>query len=126
MSRLCEEGNPDTSVATDVSRRSNRAFLSVMREERQYYVYIMTDISRRVIYIGVTNDLARRVEEHQGRCVPSFTSKYGLDRLVFFELYDTAMDAITREKQLKGGSRAKKIALIESMNPTWNNLVTDL
>lgn len=86
-----------------------------------YYVYIIASKSL-VLYIGVTNDLARRVWEHQNRAIPGFTKKYNVTRLVYFEDFRHIRDAIAREKQLKGWRREKKIALIESSNPTWRDL----
>ena len=90
-----------------------------------YYVYIMTNRTRR-LYIGVTNDLGRRVYEHKHRRVPGFTSKYFLERLVYFEDTDDIGAAIAREKELKGWRRSKKIALIQKVNPQWSDLSRDL
>ena len=89
------------------------------------YVYIMTNRTRR-LYIGATNDLGRRVYEHQHRLVPGFTSKYFLERLVYFEDTDDIGAAIAREKELKGWRRSKKIALIQKVNPQWSDLSRDL
>ena len=88
---------------------------------REYYVYIMTNKSR-TLYTGITNDLVRRVYEHKQKLVAGFTRKYNITRLVHFEPYGNVNDAIAREKQIKGWLRAKKIALIESMNPHWEDL----
>lgn len=77
---------------------------------------------RMFLYIGVTNDLGSRVGQHQEGGNPGFTRRYHLKRLVYFESYDRIADAIAREKQLKGWSRKKKIALIESLNPRWSDL----
>ena len=88
-----------------------------------YYVYIMTNKLNSVLYIGVTNDLTRRVYEHKSKVEPnSFTAKYNVDKLVYFESTNSIESAIAREKQLKGGSRKKKIDLINSANPDWNDL----
>jgi len=87
----------------------------------QYYVYIMTNKSR-TLYTGVTNDLERRVYEHKQKLVPGFTAKYNIARLVYFEVTQDVQAAITREKQIKGWLRSKKIALIESVNPEWKDL----
>ena len=81
----------------------------------------MTNRTRR-LYIGVTNDLCRRVYEHKHRLVPSFTSKYFIERLVYFEHTDDVSAAIAREKELKGWRRSKKIALIQKANPQWSDL----
>ncbi|HEX9445363.1 MAG TPA: GIY-YIG nuclease family protein [Candidatus Binatia bacterium] len=91
---------------------------------KQYYVYIMSNESR-TLYVGVTNDLERRVYEHKQKLVPGFTSKYNIAQLVYFEATQDIQPAITREKQIKGWLRKKKIALIESMNPRWNDLSVD-
>jgi putative endonuclease len=88
---------------------------------KQYYVYIMTNRSG-TLYIGVTNDLVRRVHEHRTKCVESFTTKYNLTQLVYYEAGSDILEAIAREKQLKGWRRSKKLALINSSNPRWNDL----
>ena len=88
---------------------------------KQYYVYIMTNKSR-TLYTGVTNDLERRVYEHKQKLVVGFTAKYNIDRLVYYEATEDVNSAIYREKQIKGWLRAKKIALIGSMNPKWTDL----
>jgi len=87
----------------------------------QYYVYIMTNRSD-TLYTGVTNDLQRRVYEHKYKLVEGFTKKYNLTRLVYHETTGDVASAIRREKQIKGWLRAKKIALIESINPHWRDL----
>lgn len=92
--------------------------------KKAYYVYIMTNKSR-TLYTGVTNNLERRVYEHKHKLLPGFTSKYNITKLVFFEAGDDISVAIAREKQIKGWLRAKKIALIESMNPEWKDLSED-
>ena len=89
---------------------------------KQYYVYIMTNKINSTLYAGVTNDLKRRVYEHKNKLVEGFTKKYNIYKLVFYEVYDDINNAIAREKQIKSGSRAKKIALIEEMNSRWNDL----
>ena len=88
---------------------------------KQYYVYIMTNRSR-TLYTGVTSDLERRVYEHKRKLVPGFTAKYRIKQLVYFEVTQDVHAAIAREKQIKGWLRAKKVALIESVNPEWNDL----
>ncbi len=89
-------------------------------------VYIMTNKRRGTLYTGVTSDLSRRAFEHRQGLTPGFTSRYDCKRLVFYEHYERVVDAIAREKQIKGGSRAKKIALVEAMNPEWNDLYETL
>jgi putative endonuclease len=88
---------------------------------KEYYVYIMTNKSR-TLYIGVTNNLMRRVYEHKHKLVPGFTSKYNIQFLVYYETGNDINEAIAREKQIKGWLRSKKIALIDSMNPKWKDL----
>ena len=87
-----------------------------------YYVYILTNQNHTVLYIGVTNDLTRRVAEHKAGIHEGFTKKYQVDKLVYFEESPSIMQAIEREKQLKAGSRAKKLALLNESNPYWNEL----
>jgi len=89
---------------------------------KQYYVYIMTNKINSTLYTGVTSDLQRRVFEHKNKLLDGFTKKYNIDKLVFYEAYDDINNAIAREKQIKGGSRAKKIELIEDMNDKWDDL----
>ena len=89
------------------------------------HVYIMASASR-VLYIGVTSDLLRRVREHKEKKVPGFTAPYCVTELVYFEAFGDIRVAIAREKQLKGWLRAKKIALIESVNPRWQDLAAEL
>ncbi len=84
----------------------------------------MTNKSK-TLYTGVTNDLQRRVYEHKQKLIKGFTSKYNITKLVYYEEYNDIKDAIRREKQIKGWSRKKKIELIESVNPEWNNLSED-
>ena len=88
---------------------------------REYYVYIMASRSR-TLYTGVTNDLNRRVWEHRHGTAQGFTKKYRVNRLVYFDSTPNVSSAIEREKQIKGWTRAKKIALIENINPTWDDL----
>ena len=87
---------------------------------KEYYVYIMTNKSR-TLYTGVTNNLMRRVDEHKKKLVKGFTSKYNIQFLVYYEATADIQTAIVREKQIKGWLRAKKIALINSMNPQWKD-----
>src|ERR1700732_1192549 len=88
---------------------------------KSYCVYIMAGASG-VIYIGVTNDIERRVLEHKNKSVPGFSARYNLQKLVYFEVFGDVRAAIAREKELKGWIRRRKIALIESVNPKWNDL----
>jgi putative endonuclease len=88
---------------------------------KTYYVYILASKSR-VLYVGVTNDILRRVAEHQSKTVPGFSARYNINRLVYCEESDDIHTAIEREKEIKGWLRKKKIALIESQNPAWEDL----
>ncbi len=88
---------------------------------KQYYVYLMTNRSR-TLYVGVTSNLQQRAYQHRNKLIEGFTSKYNLTRLVYFEMTNDAKSAIAREKQIKGWLRSKKIALIESTNPEWEDL----
>ena len=88
---------------------------------KRYYIYIMANGSK-TLYIGVTNNLERRLYEHKHQLVEGFTNKYKLTRLVYFEEMPDVYTAIEREKHLKGWLRAKKVALIESINPEWRDL----
>jgi putative endonuclease len=89
--------------------------------EKNYFVYIMTNRSKS-LYTGVTDSLVRRVREHKLGIGSAFTSRYKLDRLVYFERFEDIHNAIEREKRIKGWLRIKKIALIVSVNPTWKDL----
>jgi putative endonuclease len=89
---------------------------------RNFYVYIPTSRIGGTLYIGVTNDLVRRIAEHRLKQVKGFTNKYDVDRLVYFEQFDDAENAIKREKRLKKYNRAWKIRLIEELNPNWDDL----
>jgi putative endonuclease len=87
-----------------------------------YYVYLLASGKHRTLYLGVTNDLVRRIYEHRTKAVRGFTARYNVDRLVWFECYDDPATAIEREKELKKWRRNRKIALIEEENPDWNDL----
>jgi len=94
--------------------------------QKSFSVYILTNERNTVLYTGVTSDLARRIGEHRSKIVKGFTTKYNVGKLVYFEPADNAEAAIAREKQIKAGSRAKKIALIDSINPEWQDLSGEL
>ncbi|MBO5050611.1 MAG: GIY-YIG nuclease family protein [Clostridia bacterium] len=87
-----------------------------------YYVYILSNWNHRVLYIGVTNDLKRRLYEHKNGLVDGFTKRYNVHKLVYFDATSDVYAAITREKQLKGWKRERKIKLIEEKNPKWDDL----
>ena len=90
-----------------------------------FFVYLLASKSR-TLYVGVTNDLERRMYEHKQGLVRGFSSKYNVDRLVYFETTSEVLGAIAREKQIKGWRRAKKVSLIESANPNWKDLAEEL
>ena len=92
----------------------------------QYYVYIMTNKYNNVLYTGITNDLKRRVYEHKEKLINGFTKKYNITKLVYYEVFEDPENAILREKQIKAGSRQKKIDLINSINRKWLNLYKEL
>ena len=96
-------------------------------EFRTYQVYIATNKNNTVLYTGVTNNLIRRMEEHKHKRNPkSFSARYNVEKLVWFENYTDIAEAIAREKQIKAGSRKKKLQLIEEMNPEWRDLYEEL
>ena len=94
--------------------------------DKQYCVYIMTNTHNRVLYTGVTNNLKRRVYEHKSGLGGSFTKRYNAVKLVYYEYGSSVNSALLREKQIKGGSRQKKVDLINSMNPTWKDLYDEI
>lgn len=96
-----------------------------MSEARSYYMYIMTNERKNVLYAGMTGDLKWRVYEHKSKIIKGFTSRYNITRIVYYEEFDNPYDAICREKQIKGWLRKKKEALIRSMNPNWLDLSKD-
>ncbi len=104
----------------------HRGFYGTIRDMRRnvYHVYILASASR-VLYTGITNDLQRRVFEHQAGHVPGFTQKYHITQLMYCEAFRDVRDAIAREKQIKAWTRAKRIALIEKLNPHWRDLSED-
>ncbi len=91
---------------------------------RKFYLYIATNRWNTVLYTGVTNNLARRMHEHRNELSGGFTSKYKVIKLVYYETFPTAEEAIAAEKKIKAGSRRKKIALIERANPAYRDLLT--
>ena len=101
--------------------------MGAVEDERkmQYYVYILTNKNNRVMYIGVTNDLERRLYEHKHELVDGFTKRYHVHKLVYYEQTSDVRSAIQREKELKGWLREKKNTLVETMNPDWHDLSKD-
>ena len=94
--------------------------------ERRFYVYILASRYRGTLYIGVTNDLGRRVEQHKDGVVPGFTRSYGVHRLVYYEEFASILEARARERVLKRWRREWKFALIEKVNPNWRDLTDEL
>ncbi len=92
--------------------------------EKSYCVYIMSNISK-MLYVGVTNNLEKRVLEHKSKLISGFTQKYNLFKLVYFESSGNVRKAIAREKQIKSWHRSRKVALVENMNPQWRDLAED-
>ena len=97
-----------------------------MAAVRNYYVYILTNWNNTVMYVGVTNNIRRRLYEHRNKLIKGFTEKYNLHKLVYIEETSDALAAITREKQLKKWRREKKNRLVMTINPEWNDLAGDI
>lgn len=95
-------------------------------DEKQYYIYILTNKRHTVLYVGFTNNLSARVEAHKNKSVKGFTEKYNVDILVYFEVTEEYGAALAREKQIKSWVRRKKIELINSTNPNWKDLSEDI
>lgn len=93
---------------------------------RQFYVYIMTNQADRVLYTGVTNDLKKRVWQHRSGIGSEFTKRYNVHKLVYYEIAEEPYAAISREKQIKAGSRQKKLDMINGFNPEWRDLYNGL
>jgi putative endonuclease len=96
-----------------------------MSTEKRYYVYLLTNWNNRVMYVGVTNDLNRRVYEHQNKLLKGFTDKYNISKLVYFEETTDVRAALTREKEIKKWRRQKKNDLVLRMNPAWKDLTEE-
>jgi putative endonuclease len=96
-----------------------------MVKQHNYYVYILASLTR-TLYVGVTRDLARRVYQHRQQILPAFTARYAVNRLVYFEHTHDVRAALEREKEIKGWKRARKLELVESLNPAWEELAPTL
>ena len=94
--------------------------------DKTYYVYLLTNWSNKVMYVGVTSNLLRRVWEHREKLTDGFTQQYNLDKLVYYEFFEDMLDAIKREKQIKSGPRKNKDKLINKFNPKWDDLYDSL
>ena len=90
--------------------------------KKQYYIYIVTNKGNTVLYVGITNNLERRIFEHKNKLLKGFTSKYNVTKLVYYEVFNSPREAIAAEKKIKGWIRAKKINLIKSINPDFKDL----
>jgi putative endonuclease len=111
----CAIAHPGSRFARPGMTVNNSSTIKVMA----YYVYILASRKDGATYIGVTNDLVRRIYEHRTKAVPGFSSRYNITRLAWFEIYDDPNSAISREKELKKWKRAWKVQLIEAQNPEW-------
>ena len=96
--------------------------VAIPSQRKEYYVYIITNRINTVLYTGITSDITKRVWQHKNKVIEGFTKKYSINKLVYFEIYEDPENAILREKQIKAGSRTRKIQLITKMNPTWKDL----
>ena len=124
MAREC--GPSITLAALGVNYRGILRDSSRMRPERIYYIYIFASGTSGTLYVGMTNNLSRRVWEHREGLVEGFTKRYGVKRLVYFEMFATAADAIHRENRIKKYPRAWKLNLISQQNPNWLDLAETL
>ena len=97
-----------------------------MSWNKKYFIYILTNQYNNVLYTGMTNNLIRRMIEHKEKMVKGFSSKYNLDKLVYYEVFPRPSEAKFRERQIKAGSRKKKLGLVKSLNPEWKDLTNDL
>ena len=109
-------------IARSLRRSNPKKETKITMNKQSYYVYIMTNTENGTLYTGVTNDLVRRVYEHKNKLFDGFTKKYELNKLVYYKVYDNIETAIAREKQLKGGSRKRKLDLINKFNKQWEDL----
>jgi putative endonuclease len=123
----CESRNPEKKKRLSDSRlRGNDTLNNMYNKERQYYIYILVSQKNGTLYIGVTNNLAERVKQHKEKLTKGFTSKYDVDKLVYYEIYGEIGMAIYREKCLKRWKREWKMKLIEDFNPSWKDLYEKL
>jgi putative endonuclease len=96
-----------------------------MATEKRYYIYLLTNWNNKVMYVGVTNNLIRRIYEHKNKLVKGFTKKYNVNKLVYYEETQDVIAALTREKEIKKWRREKKNQLVNQMNPIWKDLSLD-
>ena len=100
--------------------------MAIPFNKKQYYIYIVTNKTNTVLYTGVASNLKKRIWEHKEKIVKGFTEKYNINKLIYFEIFNDPENAILREKQIKAGSRNKKIKLIKEINPEWKDLYNKL
>lgn len=96
------------------------------KQSRKGYIYILFSNRNGTLYTGVTSNLIKRIYEHKNKLIDGFTKKYSVDKLGYYEIFEDITKAIEKEKQIKGGSRRRKLELIESINPDWNDLYKDI
>jgi putative endonuclease len=121
--------NSPVKVLPDTPPKSYHFFIYyaiILYMKKTMFIYILTNKSNTVFYVGVTNNLIRRIREHKNHSAESFTSKYNITKLVYYEVCSDPIVAITREKQLKGGNRANKLCLIQGMNPLFKDLYKEV
>jgi putative endonuclease len=116
-----------TAVAVVIPNKERDLSHFVLREKsvlsvKSYYVYVLTNWNQRVMYVGVTSDLKRRIHEHQNKLVKGFTEKYNVNKLVYYEQTNDVITALAREKEIKKWRRQKKDNLVVSVNPQWQDL----
>ena len=109
-----------------VSETEGSHIFYISGELQVNYVYILTNKYNTTMYVGVTNNLERRISEHRQELIEGFTKKYHIHKLVYYEFYNNIKDAIIREKQIKGWRRDKKNNLVETLNPEWNDLYDEI
>ena len=110
------------SGINDLVLVNNFHYLNLMKTTKTFFVYMLSNYSNKLLYIGVTSDLAQRVHQHKTGFYDGFTKKYNINRLLYFEVYPNAETAISREKQMKSYSRSKKNKLIDEVNPQWREI----
>ena len=120
------QGGQRSCHSRETCPRENGERESLKTLMKEYYVYILTNKRNSTLYIGITSDLSKRVYEHKNKLVKGFTQKYNIDKLVYYEAYNDAIEAITREKRMKKWKRQWKIELIEKINLEWRDLYCEV
>jgi len=115
--------NVSNNISGNIFTRQSNTIKPMV--EKTYFVYILTNWNNQVMYIGVTNNIVRRIYEHKNKLIEGFTSKYNISKLVYYESSNDIRDAITREKEIKKWRREKKNQLVETINPDWKELDLD-